>query len=179
MSQTADPRSDQWRAPWSDPAPGASAAEPAPTPPYRTQQMPDPGPPAPWHAPNPYDAPRYGPGIPPTPPGGVGGGRPRREPSRPGWSSVVAIGAGAAVLSSLLTAGTFTLLDDRTSPITSASSSSAAGVPAAPLVNSTGTLPSWGQVAAAVEPSVVTVQLQNGEGSGVVFDTSGRIVTNN
>jgi putative serine protease PepD len=46
-------------------------------------------------------------------------------------------------------------------------------------VSSTGTLPSWGQVAAAVEPSVVTVQLQNGEGSGVVFDTSGRIVTNN
>jgi putative serine protease PepD len=128
--------------------------------------------------------------LPPTPPSGPNGpgspfgGPPPRQPRRPGWGGVVAVGAGAAVLSSLLTAGVMNLTDQQTttsSPVAATSSSNASQPPA--VVNSTGILPNWGTVAAAVEPSVVSVQVENGnsggEGSGVVLDNQGRILTNN
>jgi putative serine protease PepD len=67
------------------------------------------------------------------------------------------------------------------SPVTS--SSTAAGSQSAPLVTSSTTLPDWVAVAGAVEPSVVSVQVSagrsSGEGSGVILDTQGRILTNN
>jgi putative serine protease PepD len=96
----------------------------------------------------------------------------------------VAVGAGAAVLSSLLTAGVMNLTDEPTSsPLAAASSSSSSASQPPAVVNSTGTLPNWGTVAAAVEPSVVSVQVESGnnggEGSGIVLDTQGRILTNN
>jgi putative serine protease PepD len=96
---------------------------------------------------------------------------------------VVGVGVGAAVLSSLLTAGAITLANDNTTntagqPVASSSSQSAP-----PLVTGSGSVPAWGQVANAVEPSVVAVQVQagnsGGEGSGVILDTTGRILTNN
>jgi putative serine protease PepD len=98
---------------------------------------------------------------------------------------VVAVGAGAAVLSSLLTAGvmsvTGTSSDSSTRTSTAASSSSVSQPPA--LVESSSSLPNWGTVAAAVEPSVVSVRVEagssGGEGSGVILDTQGRILTNN
>jgi putative serine protease PepD len=50
-------------------------------------------------------------------------------------------------------------------------------------VDGTSAAPDWNAVAAAVEPSVVSVRVAapggNGEGSGVVLDTRGRILTNN
>jgi putative serine protease PepD len=106
---------------------------------------------------------------------------PRREPRRPGWGGVVAVGAGAAVLSSLLTAGAFTLNDTNTGNARPAASSSAQSAP--PLVTSSANLPDWVAVANAVEPSVVAVQVQasqgSGEGSGILLDTTGRVLTNN
>jgi putative serine protease PepD len=70
--------------------------------------------------------------------------------------------------------------DSATSSLPVASSSSQS---AAPLVTSSSKLPDWVAVASAVEPSVVSVQVEagnaSGEGSGVVLDTSGRILTNN
>jgi putative serine protease PepD len=101
---------------------------------------------------------------------------------------VVAVGAGAAVLSSLLTAGVISLNDrsDNTASTaaTTSSSSSSGASQSAPLVTSSSQLPDWVAVANAVEPSVVSVKIsQNGqeaaEGSGVILDTQGRILTNN
>jgi putative serine protease PepD len=98
---------------------------------------------------------------------------------------VVAVGAGAAVLASLLTGGVMTATD-RFSASSSSSSSSApatTGTQSAPLVTSTTNLPDWVAVANAVEPSVVSVKVNSGrsasEGSGVILDAQGRILTNN
>uniref|UniRef100_UPI001E616984 S1C family serine protease n=1 Tax=Kineosporia sp. R_H_3 TaxID=1961848 RepID=UPI001E616984 len=101
-----------------------------------------------------------------------------------GWGGVVAVGAGAAVLSSLLTAGIVTATDDSGGTVTTTSSSpAAAGTGKAPVDSGNVTSPNWGDVAAAVEPSVVSVKVRagqsSGEGSGVILDTSGRILTNN
>jgi putative serine protease PepD len=68
------------------------------------------------------------------------------------------------------------------SPISS-SAPGATGSQSAPLVTSSSTLPDWVSVAGAVEPSVVSVQVSSGrtsgEGSGIILDTQGRILTNN
>jgi len=63
-------------------------------------------------------------------------------------------------------------------------SSGGTGAQAAPLVPGGSTVPNWVAVAAAVEPSVVSVRVESGngsggEGSGVILDTTGRVVTNN
>lgn len=155
MTQTTDPRPDQWRAPW--PAPTGTPTWPTPS-----------APPAP-------------PAVPPaTPPAGP----PRSRDRRPGWAGVVAVGAGAALLSSLLTAGVVTALDDDAAATgTASSAATSGGALAPPVTTDTTNAPNWGSVAAAVEPSVVSVQVSagqsGGEGSGIILDTQGRVLTNN
>src|SRR3954447_11596034 len=105
----------------------------------------------------------------------------RREPSRPGWLAGVAVPAGAAVLASLGTAGALNAFG---SPASAATSSSATAQQSAPLVKGSTTAPNWVATAAAVKPSVVSVRVQaadgsGGQGSGVVLDTAGRVLTNN
>jgi putative serine protease PepD len=104
-----------------------------------------------------------------------------RRQRRPGWGGVLAVGAGAAALSSLLTAGIVLQTQD---PVTAnvANTSSTPSVKA-PVTSSSTSSPDWGKVSAAVMPSVVAVQVSgqsgSGEGSGVILDKTGRIVTNN
>ncbi|HVN12387.1 MAG TPA: trypsin-like peptidase domain-containing protein, partial [Kineosporiaceae bacterium] len=119
-------------------------------------------------------------------------GSPAPQPPRdrdrrgPGWGGVIAVGAGAAVLSSLLTVGVYTARDTSsttTLPSTSSSSTSPSRS-SAPLVDSTAATPNWNAVAGAVEPSVVSVRLVSGngsgdEGSGIIYDTKGHVLTNN
>jgi putative serine protease PepD len=114
--------------------------------------------------------------------------RPVRDRRGPGWIGTFAVGAGAAVLASLLTAGIVEARDDDGAPagqsLSSSNGSSPASQNSAPLVNSTASNPNWTAVAAAVQPSVVAVQLslgngQGDQGSGIVYDTSGHVVTNN
>src|SRR3954468_3377212 len=105
----------------------------------------------------------------------------RREPSRPGWLAGVAVAAGAAVLASLGTAGALNAFG---SPASAATSLSATAGQSAPLVKGSSTAPNWVATAAAVKPSVVSVRVQaadgsGGQGSGVVLDTAGRVLTNN
>jgi putative serine protease PepD len=120
-------------------------------------------------------------GVPPFTPGGSGSGKGRREPRRPGWGGVFAVGAGAAALASLLTAGIVLQTQDSNSGTTIANASSP--TVKAPVTSSSTKTPDWGAVAKAVEPSVVAVQVTGqsaaGEGSGVILDKTGRIVTNN
>jgi putative serine protease PepD len=106
----------------------------------------------------------------------------RPERSRPGWVSAAAVAAGAAVLASL---GTVGALNAFGSPASAASSStSAAGRQSPPLVKGSTTAPNWVATAAAVKPSVVSVRVQGadgsgGQGSGVILDATGRVLTNN
>jgi putative serine protease PepD len=120
------------------------------------------------------------------PPNGPGGYAPprQREPRRPGWGGVVAVGAGAALLSSLLTAGVISVADRGNDSSASAflpSTSSSQVSP--PVTGSSNTNPDWVAVAGAVEPSVVSVQISgqsgSGEGSGVILDGEGHVLTNN
>jgi putative serine protease PepD len=103
-----------------------------------------------------------------------------RQPRRPGWGGVLAVGVGAAALSSLLTAGILLQSGD---PETTVASISPTSTAKAPVANSSATSPDWGAVSKAVIPSVVAVQVTtangSGEGSGVILDKTGRIVTNN
>ena len=106
----------------------------------------------------------------------------RRQASRPGWLAGVAVAAGAAVLASLGTAGALDAFGSPASASTSASSATARQI--APPARGSATAPNWVATAAAVKPSVVSVRVQaadgsGGQGSGVVLDTSGRVLTNN
>jgi putative serine protease PepD len=93
---------------------------------------------------------------------------------------------GAAVLASVLTTGLLatTGLGDWLSTVQTESVSttqSDTNGPVAPAGD--GTAPDWGAVATAVEPSVVAVQVSSqrasGEGSGVLLDAEGHVLTNN
>jgi putative serine protease PepD len=205
MTQTTDPRRDEWRDPWASPpapatgtgtettptggpaagdaqrvgAPQAPAAGAGDTKPFGTEhtqplgtQHTQPLPPqtAFGHAGGPGD-----PGA---------GGPAGRSPRGPGWRGVVAVGAGAAVLSSLLTAGIVTALDEPDARTATSSSASPAGPQVAPPVaRGSSSTPDWKAVAAAVEPSVVSVRVGGarggGEGSGVILDRQGNVLTNN
>jgi putative serine protease PepD len=171
-------------------AEGDAPSQPAPSQPAQYQAAPYQAAPyqaAPYQAP--YEAPggtayqtpdsAFG-GLPPEPPNG--GTEARREPRRPGWGGVLAIGFGAAALSSLLTAGIVLQTQDNTTP-TTISTAGLAPTVKAPVTGSNASAPDWSAVAKAVEPSVVSVKVTGqsaaGEGSGVILDKTGRIVTNN
>ena len=109
---------------------------------------------------------------------------PRRERRRPGW---LALGGGlvaSAVAASALTAALVRGLDDDGAPAQLAAERSGASTsaPVAPGTSDT-TAPDWQAVVSAVAPSVVSVTVTSssgaGEGSGVLWDDQGRIVTNN
>ena len=125
--------------------------------------------------------------VTPQPPagGGKGGWRALGNAGRPGWLGVSVVGVGAAVLASLLTAGVINHQNQSApSSLTSATNPSAsAQAGPAPVTGSSSLAPNWVAVANAVEPSVVAVQVSagqaSGEGSGVIIDTSGRVLTNN
>ena len=133
-------------------------------------------PPPPWHTqgatlePSPAPAP-----VSPPPP-------PQRP--RPSRVALVATAAGAALLASTLTAGvTWSLADNGT--LTRPSAGTMATPEAAPAVvpaSSTTTQPDWQAVADAARPSVVAIAVQtaagSGEGSGVIIDDAGHVLTN-
>ena len=96
---------------------------------------------------------------------------------------LVAVAALAAVLSS---AGTYAatrgdLAASPTSQTTQSRTSTA--IAPAPVVQANPAAPNWAVTAAVVQPSVVAISVTNGQssgqGSGVIFDTKGQILTNN
>ncbi|GAB3165630.1 hypothetical protein GCM10027059_23400 [Myceligenerans halotolerans] len=103
----------------------------------------------------------------------------RRKERR--WVPVVSAAAVAALLASVGTAGAIALLDDDTqsASLADVGRSQQQAVP----VSSSGDAPDWQAVSAAVSESVVSIQVATqqgeGEGSGVVIDADGRILTNN
>ena len=143
-------------------------------------------PPPPWHmqgvtlepspAPAPVSPPPLG-GPPVSPP-------PPPQRPRPSRVALVATAAGAALLASTLTAGvTWSLADNGALARPSAASmATPEAEPAVVPASSTTTQPDWQAVANAVRPSVVAIAVQtaagSGEGSGVIIDAAGHVLTN-
>ncbi len=140
-----------------------------------------------------YDAkgPNFGP-YGPAGAGGAGGSGPlrgrdteRTERRRPGWAALAGTAAIAALLASVGTAGLTGAFDDGGAPAaaTATTQQESAGTNSKPVVTSTTTDPDWANVAAAVRPSVVAIDVQTasgaGAGSGVIIDNKGHVVTNN
>ncbi|MBC3763108.1 S1C family serine protease [Quadrisphaera oryzae] len=131
-------------------------------------------------------------GTPAADPAGGGGHStttPTRERRGPGWAGVVAIAAVAALIGGSAAFAGARLTDQTAAPASASSSiggsgggtadnggSAAQAVPLDQAVN-------WSQVAERVEPSVVTIQVSNGqtggEGTGIILDKEGHVVTNN
>jgi len=106
------------------------------------------------------------------------------EPARPAkprrLAELVIVAALAAVLAS---AGTYALTRGDVTASPAVQSRSSATTSAAPVAQANADAPNWAVVASAVSPSVVAITVTSGQGgdqgSGVIFDTSGRILTNN
>ena len=120
---------------------------------------------------------------PPAPPAGGGrngGPRPRRR---------LAETAGVALLAAVLASGgTYAVTQSRDTGTTgttqsSSSSSNPSSNSSPTVVQGNALAPDWSAVAKAVSPSVVSINVTTGQGgdagSGVVFDGSGHILTNN
>jgi len=95
-------------------------------------------------------------------------------------AELVTVAALAAVLAST---GTYavTRIDDSATPAAQTRASSTTS--AAPVVQADASAPNWSVTADAVSPSVVAITVTSGQGggqgSGVIFDTKGHILTNN
>ncbi|WP_330476327.1 S1C family serine protease [Terrabacter sp. C0L_2] len=122
------------------------------------------------------------PPAPPTPPLGEGSRPAPKRDRRVGQTAVTAL--LAAVLASGGTYAVTQLGDNGTSSTPTATATTNSNQNSSPtVVQGNVSAPDWSAVAAAVSPSVVsidvTTQQGSGAGSGVVFDKSGHILTNN
>ncbi|HEY8716972.1 trypsin-like peptidase domain-containing protein [Pengzhenrongella sp.] len=102
------------------------------------------------------------------------------------WVSVVGAAAAAALIASFATAGFTGAFDNNNSKNATPASLSTLGTTTpdtAPVSGSSSDSPDWEKVASAVSSSVVAIQVTttNGgaEGSGVIIDKAGHILTNN
>jgi putative serine protease PepD len=138
---------------------------------------------SPYGAGTAYGAPQTPAG--PPPPASPREGAEHAQPAKPRrWAELTAVAALAAVLAS---GGTYaaTQLDGSTQTSSTASSSSSLGrgTDEAPVKQADPNNPNWTTTASAVSPSVVAITVQaqggSGQGSGVVIDGKGHVLTNN
>jgi len=129
--------------------------------------------------------PAYSPAVPqaPTEPRPAAFTQPGATPSQSAKPRRFAeLGAIAVVAAVLASAGTYAVTrTDVTSPAVQTSAS--ATTSPAPVLQANASAPNWSVTAAAVSPSVVAITVTSsqgsGQGSGVIFDTKGHVLTNN
>jgi putative serine protease PepD len=89
----------------------------------------------------------------------------------------------AVVAAVLASAGTYGLTRTDAGLLPNVQTTASATNPAAPVLQADASAPNWSVTAGAVSPSVVAISVQSGQGSGqgsgVIFDAKGHIVTNN
>ncbi len=122
-----------------------------------------------------------GPAFPPPPVHGAAPHHPEPQPRQ--RRRVGELFAVAALTAALATGGTYAATQlgsqDTQNPSTASSSSLGRGASTAPIAQSNPQSPNWTATAAAVSPSVVAIKTDSGEGSGVIIDDSGHVLTNN
>ncbi len=103
------------------------------------------------------------------------------RPARP--RRLAELGAIAVVAAVLASAGTYAVTRTDAESAMSARTSSSVSSAAAPVAQADSSAPNWSVTAGAVSPSVVAISVSSGQasgqGSGVIFDTKGHILTNN
>lgn len=141
---------------------------------------------APGTAPSPFGAVPQSPVAPPPPAPPQGGAEPAQPAKARRWAELTAVAALAAVLASGGTYAATQLGPEATqsSPAASAAASSLGrGTDTAPVDQADPNNPNWTATSAAVAPSVVAISVSSdagsGQGSGVVIDREGHILTNN
>jgi len=179
MTQQPPPPSSEPPVPPRQPQGAQPQGEPSHTAPLwyeQTQSLPQypPYPPAATQSPTePRPAVFAQPGAEPAQPAKPQPGRPRR------LAELATVAVLAAVLAS---GGTYAATRADTTSL-AAQQSTSTTTSAAPVVQADATAPNWSVTAAAVSPSVVAITVTSGQsggqGSGVIFDTKGHILTNN
>jgi putative serine protease PepD len=105
---------------------------------------------------------------------------PARAPRGRRLAEASAIALVAAVLAS---GGTYALTRTDTNNLPAAQTSSTVTSSTSPVLQANALAPNWAVTAGAVSPSVVSISVTSsqasGQGSGVIFDTAGHILTNN
>lgn len=139
-----------------------------------------------WFGPEP-GAPYGPPPAPPAPPSGSAftkprdGGRPRRRFVDMALSAVVAAVVAAGTTAAVVANDNANSTSSATST-TSRGGNAPAGTGSGPVTQTAGSTVNWTPVAEAVEPSVVAISVSSrvggAEGSGVILDTAGRVLTN-
>ena len=116
--------------------------------------------------------------------------RPARRPppsprsGRRRTAEITAVAVLAALLSSGGTVAAVRLFPDTAqTPSAASAAQPGRGTDPAPVTQANGTAPDWSATAAAVSPSVVSITATTGQGggqgSGVIIDTAGHVLTNN
>ncbi|WP_432548449.1 S1C family serine protease [Kineococcus sp. SYSU DK004] len=123
--------------------------------------------------------------VPPTGGGdGTGGGGGGRGPGRrPGWLGLTGTALVSAVAASVLTAGLVGAFGQGTATPSGTGGTTGTAASSTAVAGSDGTTPDWQGVVSAVAPSVVAIDVRSataeGQGSGIVYDADGHVVTNN
>jgi putative serine protease PepD len=111
------------------------------------------------------------------------GAEPAQPAKRRRWTELTAVAAIAAVLASGGTYATTQLVDGQQSPSAASSSTLGRDTDSGPVTQASATNPNWTATASAVAPSVVAISVKSaqatGQGSGVIIDAKGHILTNN
>ncbi|TFF07745.1 trypsin-like serine protease [Cellulosimicrobium terreum] len=122
-------------------------------------------------------------GPPPAPPAPATAGESGAPQRRRTWVPVVSAAAAAALLASVGTAGLTGAFGADQDSASLADVGQQHETSAAPVADSSSQNPDWEAVTKAVAPSVVAIQVQTpqggAEGSGVIIDDKGHVVTNN
>jgi putative serine protease PepD len=130
--------------------------------------------------------PPYSPVLPqdPAQPGPAGLTQPGANPTGRGRPRRLAEAGAIAVLAAVLaSAGTYGLTRTDAGSAPAGQTAASTTTSASPVLQANPSAPNWAVTAGAVSPSVVAISVTSssasGQGSGVIFDTQGHILTNN